>query len=173
MRNRGGYRRATWPAFALLAMVALALPGCAALQPGGAASETIAKVEAASKPRQRVDTLARVLKQTQEGLGQAFIQAQLSAEAMAGTEAPQGRAKKALKEAGDLLDTAGNDRALADTAVDKAAKAKYLGQAVANEILAQQRCDAAEADINPLRELLNRARGVPAAVPVPLPPASG
>ena len=124
------------------------------------------KVEQVSKPRLRVETLARVLKETKDGLAAEFRAGRILPAEFRGTEPPVQRATAALEQAGQLLHAAADERALAETATAPMAKVQYEATAAANEALAIQRSNAAEADIVPLRGILNRARGVPVAVPV-------
>ncbi len=74
------------------------------------------------------------------------------------------RATAALEQAGQLLHAASDDNALATTATEPAKKTAYAATASAEEALAIQRTTAAEAEIGPLRDILNRVRGVPPTI---------
>ncbi len=145
--------------------LALLLPlGACSGIPLSVVQQQAEKVEQVSKPRQRVETLARVLKDTKEGLAAEFRAGRITQGEFVSTEAPVQRAAAALDQAGQLLHAAADERALAAAATGPAAKIEYEAVAAANEALAIQRTNAAEADIAPLRAILNRARGVPVAV---------
>lgn len=144
-----------------LAVVALlaggGLTGCAIPLELQQAAE---RVEQASLPRTRAKTLATVLKLTKDGLGAEYAAKRVTAAELAATKPAVDRATAALDQAGDLLTEAEADKQLADVTEDALKKAAYSASSAANEALANRRMDAAEADMKPLRDLLNRVRGV-------------
>ena len=152
-------------ALAFVALLSVGLPACTF--DFGSVQTQVAQVEQNSLPRQRVATLARVLTDTKNGLAAEFGAAHISKADFVATEGPVTRAQTALMQAGELLNAAQADRDLASSAPDNGKKLQYTASAAANETLALRKAEAAEADIGPLRELLNRARGVPVAVAVP------
>lgn len=148
---------------ALLLALPLALGACSGGIPVQVQTQ-VAQIEEASKPRQRVEVMARVLKETKEGLAAELKAGRLTRDEFVGTEPAVLRSTAALEQAGQLLHAAADERSLAETAVDPGNKLQYQSTAAANEALAISRTNAAETDIAPLRALLSRARGVPVAV---------
>lgn len=163
--------RNTWPAFALLFGLAFMLTGCGTFS-YQAAQDKADQAEADSKPRLRVKTLATVLKSTRDQLGLAYDAKLITAAELAGTKAPNDRAEVEIKRAGELLDDADADRRLAASAETTAQRLQYEASAALNEGQALQRARAAEADMAPLRQLLQRSRGVVVPIaPAPAQPA--
>lgn len=148
---------------AVLLLGLVALPGCT-LVSLEAPKPVLEAVQQASLPRQHVEVLARVLKETKDGLAAEYTAGRLTKIEFLATEGPVQRATAALEQAGQLLHAAADDNALASTALEPGKKAAYAATAAAEEALAVQRTSAAEADIGPLRDTLNRVRGVPPTV---------
>lgn len=146
-------------ALALAALAALQLAACTPTVAIKQEAEQVEQVEQVSKPRQRIEVLARMLAEIKEGLGEERRAGKLDDATFKSTFPLADRASQRLNEAGRSLHLAADDKAMAAT-IDTAEKVTYIIRAGAFEAFAISRAKEAEVDIYAMRDILTRVRGI-------------